>query len=465
MKYNTSTSHAILITILVFFFWGFTASGNALLIPVLKLKFNLKQYEAQYVELAFYAAYFVGSLLYFIFSKKWPEKITRWGTKNIMITGLLLSSAGTVALSITSSMDSYLNVLISLFVIAMGFSLQQIIANYLMLKLGNEQKGTHRLILAGAVNSLGNTLAPLIIGHFVFKGLPVITVSLENIKPLLYLIAILYLVFAFFFQHISLDENTPVQKQVNVERQRIFIFPQLWLGMIAIFFYVGCEVSLQSNLPALVASNEVMGLDTMDAIHYFSLFGGSLLIGRSTGAIYNFNISRKLRYLLIFVVPYLAFGIVLFANYVNGTDLNLIIGYAPWILTISLVVFLAGEDPQKTLLIAAGFSAILVMGSLLTTGKISMYCVICVANMSALMWPCIYSLALKNTGMYAQEGSSLLVMMIIGGAILPPLQGILADNPPIGIKNSFALPLVGYLIICTYAIVMTKLNNRKLDSV
>lgn len=444
-------SHALLITVCIFFFWGFTASGNALLIPILKEKFGLSQYQSQYVELSFYIAYFVGSLMYFLISKTSPKYIQKIGLKKIMITGLIISAIGTVLLSISSDSNTYLYVLLSLFTIAIGFSLQQIIANSLIYKLGGEKTGTQKLILAGAINSLGNTIAPLLLSHFIFKQNYANPVSLGSIQPLLYFIAFLYLVFALFFRSLVLPDDEQTDTPISSDKNGIFKFPQLWLGMIAIFFYVGCEVSLQSNLPALIASKEVLGLDTKDAIQYFSLFGGSLLIGRWTGAISNFKIGKSFRILLIFIVPFIAFIVVLLANYLKGTDLRSILDYAPWLLSISIVVYASGESPQRMLMLSSAVAAFCVLGSILSVGKVSMYFIICTANFSALMWPCIFSLAIKKLGAYTQEGASLLVMMIIGGAIIPPLQGILADHHAIGIKYSFSLPLIGYFIIFFYA--------------
>src|SRR5213592_2334240 len=147
----------LIATICVFFFWGFAAAGNALLIPALKETFHLSQVQAQLVEFSFYLAYFAGSFSYFIISFKKPGWLLKFGFKNIMILGLLVSAVGTVLLMISAGMDSYLFLLGSLFVIAFGFSFQQIVANPLLVALGGEKMGAHRLILAGAVNSFGNT--------------------------------------------------------------------------------------------------------------------------------------------------------------------------------------------------------------------------------------------------------------------------------------------------------------------
>lgn len=452
-------SYILLITISVFFFWGFTASGNALLIPVLKEKFKLTQSASQYVEFAFYSAYFLGSLVYFLISKLKSESIKKLGPAKIMTLGLLISTIGTLLLIFSSGGTSYAYVLLSLFVIALGFSLQQIIANYILISIGQEAGGAQRLILAGAINSLGNTIAPVLLSHFMFNNESNTDAILQQIKPILYFISCLYILFAVFFYRTKIDDQSQVPNTMEATPYNLLKLPQLWAGMIAIFFYVGCEVSLQSNLPALVASNQILGLETKDAIQYFSLFGGSLLIGRWTGAVHSFNLSKTGRLLFIIAMPVLAFSVILLVNFINGTDLVSILDYTPWLLSISAIIFFAGTSPRKTLILSAATATAMVLGSLVTTGKTSMYLIICTANFSALMWPCIFALTLRKLGNNRQDASSVLIMMLIGGAVIPPLQGALADISAIGIKNSFMLPVVGYIVILTYGIFVNKIQS------
>lgn len=386
----------------------------------------------------------------------------RFSSKKVMITGLIVSALGTLSLVMAAGLHSYLFLLSSLFVIALGFALQQIIANPLLVKLGGELYGAHRLILAGAVNSFGNTIAPLVISFFIFGAISDVNVapSLASIRPLFFLIACLYLIFAYWFYNVKLPlAEPPMDKEIK--GTGAFKYPQLVLGMIAIFCYVGSEVTLQSNLPALVASQNIMNLPTKDAIHYFSLFGGSLMIGRWTGAIFNFKLSTAQKRFLLIIVPFVAFSVVLLANWFKGTDLSQIIDYAPFLLILSLVLIMSGNTPEKMLLFSSITSILLILCSFLVEGKMSMYLIICEANFSALMWPCIFMLSIKGLGKFTQQGASLLVMMILGGAIIPPLQGLLSDQPSIGIHASYLLPVLCLIYISWFAI---KMSSIKINS-
>lgn len=444
---------ALIVTICIFFFWGFAASGNALLIPVLKEKFSLSQFESQMVELSFYLAYFFGSLIYFLVSVKRPEWLEKFSVKQLMVSGLITSASGTIALVITSNFNSYLLLLLSLFIIAFGFALQQIVANPLLIKLGGELYGAQRLILAGAVNSFGNSIAPLVISFFVFGAISAANIepSISSLAPLFILITSLYLVLAFWFYKVNLPEREEPSGE-KISGLGALRYPQLISGMVAILCYVGCEVSLQSNLPALVASKNIMNLPAKDAIHYFSLFGGSLMIGRWTGAVFNFKTSKVRRNILLFIAPLLAFSLVLFSNWLIGSDLLQLLDYFPFLFIISVILLITGNYPAKMLQYASLISIVLLICSVVTSGKLSMFCVIAVANFSALMWPCIFMLSIKGLGKYTQQGSSLLVMMILGGAIVPPLQGLLSDFDIIGIQKSFLLPALGFSYILIFAI-------------
>ncbi|WP_316817651.1 hypothetical protein [Pedobacter nyackensis] len=456
---NSSYRSALTATICIFFFWGFAASGNALFIPVLKQQFSLGQFQSQLVELSFYAAYFTGSLLYFLISIKKSNWLATLGSKKVMAAGLTLSACGTISLALATGVHSYILFLASLFIIALGFSFQQIIANPLLIMLGDEKSGANRLILAGAINSFGNTIAPLVLSYFIFGKLSSSgNLSLIAVKPLFFAIAILYVLFACWFYSVKLPATLYTVKD-QVTDMGAFRFPQLLLGMVAIFCYVGCEVTIQGNLPALVADAEIMGLPADKAIHYFSLFGGSLLIGRWTGALFMFNLNKTLTNILLFIVPITAFSVVLAVNFINGSNLSHLITYTPFIFITSLILLLSNQKTEKILFFSAITSILLIVFSLTVDGRLSMFCIISIAMLSALLWPCIFSLAISGLGKYKQQGSSLLVMMIVGGALFPPIQGFISDLPTIGIRLSFLLPALGYCYIAWYALTAKKRDN------
>lgn len=444
---------ALLVTVCIFFFWGFSASSNALLIPVLKQEFKLSQFESQLVEFSFYLAYFVGSVIYLVLSSKMPEWMARLTLKKLMVTGLMLSAFGTTWLIAALGSQSYVFVLCSLFLIALGFALQQIVANPLLVQLGNELTGANRLILAGAVNSFGNTIAPLVLGLFMFGAFSVNTskMAISSLQPLYIAIGCLYLFFAILFTQIRIPDFSSLEVAGEKTGFRLKSHPKLIYGMLAIFAYVGCEVSIQSNLPALVEAPEIMGLPAEEAVHYFSIFGGSLMIGRCTGALYNFNLSNTTFRLALLIVPIAAFSIVLLANWLTGSPFTELVDYTPMLLLLSIALLISGINSSRILLVAACFSIGLLFASFLFSGKWSMYAIIGIGCFTSLMWPCIFALSVKGLGRHTRQGSSLLVMMIVGGAAIPPIQGLLADNPAIGIHASFLLPALCLLYIAWFA--------------
>jgi FHS family L-fucose permease-like MFS transporter len=446
---------ALLVVIVsVFFFWGFAASGNALLIPVFKESFKLSQFQAQLVELAFYIAYFSGSVLYFIISLYKSSWLPQMTSKKGMINGLIISAAGSLLLVVATFFHSYLFFLCSLFIIAFGFTLQQIVANPLLVLLGNPNTGAHRLILAGSINSFGSTIAPLVLSVFLFGGITTAGdsgLSLPAVRFPYLVLAGLYLLFAFWFYRTPV----PATHEEGMEPVRdlgALKYPQLLWGMLAIFCYVGGEVTMQSNLPALIQNEKILGLSAKDAVHYLSLFGGSLMIGRWTGAVFNIKLPKGKETLLLIVMPFLAFIVVLFVNGLKGSPLSEILDYALFLPVLIAALLLSGKDPVN-ILIYAGFAAVIMLtASLVLTGKYALYCVIAAALFSALMWPCIFPLAIKGLGKYTQQGSSLLIMMILGGAIIPPLQGWLADQPAIAIQASYFLPLICFAYVAWYGV-------------
>lgn len=454
----------LVVVVCVFFFWGFAASGNALLIPVFKESFDLSQFQAQLVELAFYIAYFIGSVLYFVISIKKNNWLVHLSSKKGMINGLLISAAGSLLIVAAASVHSYAFFLFSLFVIAMGFTLQQIVANPLLVQLGSANTGAHRLILAGSINSFGSTIAPLILSSFLFGGVVAgnsSALSLQSVRIPYLALAVLYMLFAFWFYKTPVPANNSETKAAPIKDLGALKYPQLLLGMVAIFCYVGGEVTMQSNLPALIRSEKILGLTAKEAVHYLSLFGGSLMIGRWTGAVFNFKISALKQTVLLVAIPFIAFAVVLLVNRLKNSPLQELYDYALFLPVLIIALLLSRKDPIK-MLIYSGIAAVLMLtASVFLAGKQAMYCVMSAALFSALMWPCIFPLAIKGLGKYTQQGSSLLIMMILGGAIVPPLQGLLSDQPSIGIQLSYILPLLCFAYIAWYG---WKMKNLFLSS-
>src|ERR1700761_6546395 len=166
---QTTNTGALATLVIVFFFWGFIASSNGVFIPFCKTRFNLNQFQSQLIDFAFYTAYFVGSLIfYWVSSASRTDILNKWGFKNGIVYGLVISVGGALLMLPALHSGSYYFILAAYFVVAMGFSLQQMAANPFAVALGDPQTGTHRLNLAGGINSFGTTIGPIIINIALF---------------------------------------------------------------------------------------------------------------------------------------------------------------------------------------------------------------------------------------------------------------------------------------------------------
>ena len=305
----------------VFFFWGFVAASNDVLIPVFKEKLNLTQVQAQMVSFAFYVAYSVGSILYFIISKMIKQDLlNKIGYKNGISISLIISAIGTLLFIPAASAESFPLFISGLFTIGLGFSLQQTAANPLAINMGSASTGSQRLSMAGGVNNFGTTIGPLIVNLAIFGSVSTIMVSsLSSVKtPYLVLGAAFLLVAVIFYfssvpnQLVSNTEELAEAKSSWVDRGSPFKYPQLVLGMIAIFVYVGVEVSTAANLPEYM--KQKLGTPTNETAPYISLFWASLMIGRWTSSAGAFETSAGLKKVLRFLMHYLAFSVFLLVN-------------------------------------------------------------------------------------------------------------------------------------------------------
>ena len=494
---------------MVFFFWGFLAASNGVFIPFCKSHFNLTQFESQLIDSAFYGAYFIGSLiLYLTSSGIGYDILNKIGFKKGIIYGLLLSVVGAICMIPSVGSGQYVLILLSFFVIALGFSLQQTAANPFVIALGDPATGTHRLSLAGGVNSFGTTIGPIIVTLILF-GTVVATpeqkanATIGSINILyLFLIGVFLFVAGIFaiakMPKVTSDEE--FEKTGNATKSLLGItfaiivlvaignllpesvgksgklvllalalvsvigiliysnsaakksdgwgamkYPQLVLGMIAIFVYVGVEVTIQSNMGALLKDPAFGGLDESQISHFISLYWGSLMIGRWTSAITVFNLKPTMNKILTVVVPFIAFGVILLVNHLSGNNISDLYSYAICIVILILANFWAQEKPAKLLLVLGLLGVVGMLVGLSFTGKVGLYAFISGGLVCSIMWPCIFALSITGLGKFTSQGSAFLIMMILGGAIIPPLQGGLADI--IGIHTSYWLPVLcfGYL--------------------
>jgi FHS family L-fucose permease-like MFS transporter len=480
------------------------------------------------IDFAFYGAYYIGALVLFIVSSiRGKEVMNQWGYKTGIINGLFLSVVGAILMLLAFNFGAFAGILVALFVIALGFSLQQTSANPFALALGDPSTGAHRLNLAGGINSFGTTIGPIIVAYALF-GKPnataedIASTSLGSMNLLYIVVGILFLSAALLFyfskrlpnpkaeasfekapkamfllifltgalaiifsiifsSYIGLKDDEVVSP--DIARRNMYLqiggfvliftsliganisaksngngwgamkYPQLALGMLAIFIYVGVEVAIQSNLSALLNKPEFGSVPSEKMSPYIALYWGSLMIGRWTGAISVFKPKGILKNILFIVVPYIAFGVVIAANVVVGNDFGPLYAYAIVVVFQIIGFFLGREKPRHTLMIFGIFGVIAMLIGLFTTGTISTYAFLSGGLFCSIMWPCIFSLATNGLGKYTSQGSAFLIMMILGGAIIPPMQGGIADIKEIGIHNSYWVTVVCFGYLAFYAFI------------
>lgn len=561
--------------IVVFFFWGFVASSNDILIPVFKKWFVLSQVQSQLVAWAFYVAYFVGSVIFFIISLK-SDILQKFGYKKTLAVGLSISAIGAFLFVPAAASANFWFFLTALFTVGLGFSVQQIVANPLAIKMGSAETGAHRLTLAGGINSLGTTIGPILLGIILFgmgdkeesankdaslskievvqkeyiahkdelsknvvalkndtqddseKVNEVINLVEKNISDIntqlvsinkntsandaqidtytsklgdikqsssnityptsfvkdqlkevkmpfavlgvAFILVAIFMLFSKIENPVKEEESTITKEDSNT-KFNIFKYPQLYLGMLAIFLYVGVEVSIISNLPALLHTKEFGGVLEHNIAPFVSLYWGSLMIGRWNGSINVFNMSKTTNLLMKIVVPFVAFAIIIFANELSGKDVSSFYIYALWIFAFILMSFIGGKQAGKTLMIfgIAGV-AMMFLGLVYPDKEIAKYFLISGGLFCSIMWPSIFDLAIAGLGKNTGKASSFLIMMILGGGIIPLIQGWICDfdkASPEGILGltwthfSYVIPIVCFAYLAFYGFITPKILKKQ----
>lgn len=449
----------------VFFFWGFVASSNEILIPVFKKSFDLSQAESQLVAVAYYIAYTVGALIYMgasLLAKQ--DLINKFGYKNSLSFGLLLSAIGTLFFIPAANTGSFPLMLTGLFTVGLGFSLQQTVANPLAIALGDASTGSQRLTLAGGINNLGTTIGPLIVAYAIFGagGEGETTLSIEAVKIPYLCLGVAFLVVAIFLKFSSLP-NHPEQEDDSAittsknDKSSALKYPQLLLGMLAIFLYVGVEVSTVSNLPAYM-HNE-LGFDIQGVTPYVSLYWASMMIGRWGGAAEAFGLDKTKTLALKFIAPYLAFGIFLLVNYIAGHDLKPFYLYSVIILIMILASLWTNGNPAKMLLTFSIIGIVALLIGMNTTGLVSIYSITSVGLFCSTLWPCIFALAINGLGKNTSQGSNFLIMMIMGGGLVSIFQGYIADLTTV--HSSYIVCILCFVYLVFYAIATPKILKKQ----
>ena len=453
---------AALITITsVFFFWGFVAASNDILIPVFKEKLNLEQWQSQMISVAFYVAYTVGSIIYYFISKSFGGDIlNRLGYKNGIALGLLISACGTLLFYPAAELASFNIMITGLFIVGLGFSLQQTAANPLTIVMGDPSKGSQRLSMAGGVNNMGTTIGPLLVSFAIFgtiAGGASNVADIQSIKTPYLILGAAFVLVAVIFKFSSIpnkiksitDEKEVTPEEAALDRKSALKYPQLVMGMIAIFVYVGVEVSTASNLPEFM--KQELNTSTDKIAPFISLFWASLMIGRWTSSVGAFNLKGGVKQIMNFVMPYLAFGFFLMVNKIANQDIT------PFYVYAFVIVALIGADiaskgnPARQLLIFSGLGILALAIGMLSSGMVSVYAFISVGLFCSTLWPCIFTLAIAGLGRHTNEGSSFLIMMIMGGGLVSLLQGILAADALLGIQWSYLVGVACFAYLAFYA--------------
>ncbi len=519
---QTKTNYPALLTVvMVFFFWGFVAASNGILIPFCRTHFSLTNFESQLLGSSFFGAYFIGSVLLYLGSSFFKyDLVNKLGYKNTIIFGLGISILGALLMIPSTNSNSFTMMLLSLFIVALGFSLQQTAAQPFVISLGSDASGANRLNFAGGVNSLGTTVGPIIVSYFLFGSLTSgVEPSPSNINTLYLILAGVFgfvaLVFAFsklplgrndealenspkatgsilaitlaILGLICVGQFTELSKTVLLVLLIVVIigilifsnqkaiqsnsgwgamqFPQLVYGMIAIFVYVGVEVTIDNNFGSLLKTPGYLtpnGLAESEISKYISLYWGSLMIGRWIGAISVFNLNKNNKLIATTIVPFVAFAIIIYANSLKGTDMTDLYYYAVCIIIAIATFIYANEKPVKTMVAVSALAVVAMLVGTFTTGIVSVYAFISGGLCCSVMWPCIFALAVTGLGKYTSQGSAFLIMMILGGAIIPPFQGALGDS--LGIHFSYIIAAICFVILIVLTLLMQNaLKNQNID--
>jgi FHS family L-fucose permease-like MFS transporter len=535
---TTKTNYPALYTLItVFFFWGFIAAGNSIFIPFCKSYFSLDQFQSQLVDFAFYTAYYIGALLLFAFGNlNGKDVVGRWGYKKSIVYGLLFSALGAGAMIIAVEANLYAGMLLGLFIVALGFSLQQTAAQPFAILLGDPKTGASRVNLGGGINSFGTTIGPIVVALALFGTAK--SVSDEQIKllelnkvvllysgvgllfiaaaalfyfskkvpsgtseeiiekankalwTLVIMTVLLAACFVPIFKTYQIDTTTfdTIQfekleqyrmnwllgalvvvvggilfsyfsAQKKAEGWGAMQYPQLVLGMLAIFTYVGVEVAIGSNLGELLKLPEFGNLQSSDIGPYISMYWGSLMIGRWAGAISVFNLKGTNKTIALVIIPLIAFGIILGVNILSGKDMKPLYYYIVCVIVQIGAFFLSKDKPARTLMIFGSFGIIAMLIGLFTSGTIAIYAFLAGGLACSIMWPAIFTLSVLGLGKYTSQGSAFLIMMILGGGIIPPIQGKLSDI--IGIHQSYFVAVVCFAYLTLFAVLVKGILKKQ----
>ncbi|MCP4439085.1 MAG: sugar MFS transporter [Aureispira sp.] len=452
----------------LFFMWGFITVTNDVLINTFEKIFDLSSFQSGLVQFAFFSAYFVVSLIYFIISSnKGNDPINKIGYKNGMVFSLIVCGLGCLLFYPAAAAKSYLLFLTALFVLASGVTLLQICANPYAAIMGSKESASSRLNFAQGFNSLGTTIGPLIGVVLIFQIFSNGEANVDAVGKTYLIYGIIFLLAA------ALVKVSKMPTFSNTEQipkgLEVLKYSHLKWGIVAIFFYVGGEVAIGSYLVKFFQHPDVMGLSQEAANYFLAYYWGGAMIGRLLGAVsLNGNISNNKKYSLMGLISIGIFGFIYLVTSIKNTNgefyfqfldfakVSLFIAF----LVLNYLAFLLGRSqPARTLSIFAGIVIILLIMSILGQGQFAFWSIISIGLFNSIMWSNIFTLAIKDLGKYTSQGSSLLVMAVVGGAFIPPLQGLLVDS--IGIRLSYLVPIICYAYLVFYGLIGYKQDTTQ----
>ncbi|XOD69203.1 MAG: sugar MFS transporter [Flavobacteriales bacterium AspAUS03] len=434
---------------LLFFAWGFITSMNDVLIPKLKLAFDLTYFQSMLIQFCFFFAYFITSAIYYLLSVSRGDPILKMGYKNAIVIGLLIAAVGSLLFYPAASLHSYPLFLVALFILASGITILQIGANPYVTLLGKSETASGRLNLTQAFNSLGTTIAPLIGGNLILGTAASQLEGAHAIKLPYLVTTILLLLMAVVIKMARLPRVIHDEEKEGLISSGSLIkkYRQLKYGVVAIFMYVGGEVSIGSLIVNFLADTNIVGISESQAAKFLSLYWSGAMIGRFFGAIFLSDTARKIKLGLIL-------SVLIGAFYYSGWIADFspeVVQYFWMLILLNLGAFFVGTNmPHRTLTVFSLFVVLSLLIGSLTSSDLAMWSVIGIGLFNSIMFPTIFSLAVRDLHRDTSQGASLLIMAIVGGAIIPLIQGWVADVT--NVQYSYLVPLICYVYLTFYGI-------------
>jgi FHS family L-fucose permease-like MFS transporter len=406
------------------------------------------------IQFCFFGAYFIGSSIYYLMSLKIGDPINRIGYKNGIIIGLVVSGIGCLLFYPAAQFKMYGLFLGALFILGLGFTMLQIAANPYVSILGSPETASSRLNMSQAFNSLGTTIAPILGGYLIYEYFFSHGSSGGEAVKIPYIIfGLIFFVGAVVFKFVKLPKF--VNEDEVVKGTSALKFKNLSYGTIAIFMYVGGEVAIGSFLINFIGLDNIMGLEEAIAKNFLAYYWGGTMIGRFSGALSLSAMEKTKKYALMIVLSVLSFTLIFF---ITGMEFQAVLPYIA-IIGLNFVAFVIGKGiAGRTLGLFASISMFLIAIAISSSGSLAMWALIAVGVFNSIMWSNIFTIAIDGLGKYTSQGSSLLIMAILGAALVPLIQGILADI--IGLQGSFIVPLLCYIYIMFYGFYSSKWKSK-----